>query len=264
MSRLCIALAQVMGDHRVEKNLEKARLFTARAARAGAGIVVFPEMFMALPREGASLADVAETTEGPFVQALGAMAAEHGILICAGLWESSPKTPLVYNLALVISPSGGISAAYRKLHLFDALAVRESDRMAPGGTPPPVFTAGGLRVGLAICYDLRFPELFRSLSGQGVDVILVPAAWYAGPLKEAQWLTLLRARAVENVCYAGGAVLTGAPYAGRSAAFDPFGVPLADAGETEGIVTFTAEKSRLDEIRQKLPALQHRRPDVFP
>ena len=264
MSRLRFALAQVTGDCDVRKNLEKARRFAARAAGAGAEIVVFPEMFMALPREGEPLGEAAEPADGPFAQALGGIAKEHGLFICAGLWESSPEPPLVYNLALVVSPSGGISAAYRKIHLFDALAVRESDRMLPGESPPAVFTAGAFTIGLAVCYDLRFPELFRSLSGQGADVMLVPAAWYAGPLKEDQWLTLLRARAIENVCYAAGAVLTGPPFAGRSAAFDPFGVPVADAGESEGIATFTAEKSRLDEVRAKLPALEHRRPDIFP
>jgi deaminated glutathione amidase len=186
------------------------------------------------------------------------------VYICAGLWETSPTPPLVYNVALMISPSGETLAAYRKIHLFDALAVRESDRMAPGAASPSVFTANGLKFGLAVCYDLRFPELFRVLSDQGADVILVPSAWYAGGMKESQWLTLLRARAIENVCYAAGAVLTGTPFSGRSAAFDPFGVPLADAGESERIVTFTAEKSRLDEIRLKLPALRHRRPDIFP
>jgi deaminated glutathione amidase len=143
------------------------------------------------------------------------------MFVAAVLWEKVPGHDKVYNVLAVFDPNGELATVYRKLHLFDALSVRESDRMLAGQAPPPVVSICGVKVGLAICYDIRFPELVRYLARQGAELLLVPAAWYAGPLKEDHWLTLLRARAIENTCYAAGAVLTGKSFIGRSAAFDP-------------------------------------------
>ena len=263
MTVLTLAVAQVEGNQDPERNLETARAQCERAAAMGARVLVFPEMFMALPRQGEGLEGVAEPLDGPFASALAEMAAKHGLYLAAGLWEKVPGETRVYNTACVFSPAGERVAQYRKLHLFDALSVRESDRMLRGGETPQVIDIDGFKVGIAICYDLRFPELFRSMSARGVDAILLPAAWYAGPLKEEQWLTLLKARAIENVCYAAGSVLCGAPFAGRSAIIDPFGVMLCDAGESSGVVAARIERKRLDEVRGKLPALDHRRLDIF-
>jgi predicted amidohydrolase len=118
-------------------------------------------------------------------------------------------------------------------------------------------------MGLAICYDLRFPELFRDLALRGADAVVVPSAWYAGPLKEEHWLTLLQARAIENTMYVGGANLCGPPFAARSAVFDPFGVMLAGAGEGEALVSAQLNRGRIDEVRTKLPSLTHVRRDLF-
>jgi predicted amidohydrolase len=152
---------------------------------------------------------------------------------------------------------------YRKLHLFDALSIRESDRMAPGDALPEIVEAEGLRVGLTICYDLRFPELFRHLSDRGADLILVPSAWYAGPLKEEHWFTLLKARAIENTCYIAGANMAGGPFSARSAVIDPFGVPLAEGGESPGLLFAEIDPDRIGAVREKLPALAHRRRDLM-
>ena len=263
MAELTICLAQVIGDSEPETNIATARRYTRQAARTGADLLLLPEMFMALPGAQTTPGKVAEPLDGNFGKTLAAIAREEKIAICAGVWESSGDGQPPYNTAVVWNAAGERLAAYRKLHLFDALAVKESDLMVAGDTPPPVFSLKGMRVGLAICYDLRFPEHFRYLSDQGADVMLVPAAWYAGPMKEEMWLCLLRARAMENVCYAAGAVLAGGSFAARSCAFDPFGVPLADAGEAEGLVTFTARSSRIEAVRAKLPAIDHRRMHIF-
>jgi len=135
--------------------------------------------------------------------------------------------------------------------------------MVGGDEPPPIFTLNGIRIGLAICYDLRFPELFRYLAHQGVQISIVPAAWYAGNLKEDHWLTLLRARAIENTMYVGGCNLCDPPFAARSAIFDPFGVILAEAGESEKLMTAVVEVSRVREVRTKLPSLSHCKLSVF-
>ena len=224
---------------------------------------MFPEMFMALPEQGRSLDKVAEPLDGPFVNSLTGLASKYGLHIVSGFWEKVPGDHRVHNAAVILSPEGKILDCYRKVHLFDALSIRESDRMIPGNALPPLFTIKDVRIGLAICYDLRFPELFRNLALRGAHLIIVPSAWYAGPLKEEHWLTLLKARAIENTVYIAGANLTGGPFSGRSAIFDPFGVPIAAGGESPGLVTGKIDIDRIKEVRAKLPSLEHCRLDLF-
>ncbi len=261
---LTIALAQTPVSRDPEENLAVASRHARKAAARGADLLVFPEMFMARPQEGKPLAEAAQPLDGAFVRSLADMAKEHRLAIASGIWETVPgEKERAGNVAVVLGPDGEILARYQKIHLFDALSIRESDRMTGGDTPPPVFNLKGMTVGMAICYDLRFPELFRNLAARGADVVIVPAAWYSGPLKEDHWLTLLRARAIENTMYVAGASLCGPPFAARSAVFDPFGVMLADAGEAEFLLTARLERSRIDEVRAKLPALDHVRHDIF-
>lgn len=257
-----LVLVQTRASPDKRANLEAALRTLGELEVDGPTLVAFPEMYMAQPDER-PLAAQAEPLDGPFVRALADAAAERGVHVACGMWETSPDPERVYNTLVVLGPDGRRVGAYRKLHLFDALAVRESDRMLPGDAAPPVLAIGDVRVGVAICYDLRFPELFRDLAARDADVVVVPSAWYAGPLKEDHWLTLLRARAIETTCYVAGADLTGAPFSGRSAAFDPFGVPIADAGENVGLLRVRIDPARVREVREKLPTLRHRRPDVF-
>ncbi len=260
---LKLALAQVAGTHAPEDNLTLARDITAEASTQGADIIVFPEMFMGLPKKWGSPADFAEPVDGPFVESLARLAKGHNLYVIAGLWEKVPETGLVRNAAIILSPEGKTITVYRKLHLFDALSVRESDTMLPGDELPAICDIKGFNVGLAICYDLRFPELFRHLAHRGADLVIVPSAWYAGLIKEDHWLTLLRARAIENTFYIAGANLTGPIFCGRSSVFDPFGVPKAGAGEGPELLIAKIDSERLDEIRSKLPTLKHCRPELF-
>ena len=260
---LNIALAQVETTPDPATNLEKAAMLARQAAARGADMIVFPEMFMGLPAPGRTPAAIVAADGGKFGRGLASLAAEAGLFVTAGCWEAGPDPGRVYNTARIVSPAGQTVAVYHKLHLFDALSVRESDTMAPGGARPPVVEIAGVRVGLAICYDLRFPELFRDLAGRGAQLILVPSAWYQGPMKETHWLTLLRARAIENTLYIAGCNLMGTAFCGRSAVFDPFGVLAADAGEAETLVAAEVRIERLEAVRQKLPALRHRRNDLL-
>lgn len=261
---LSVALAQVeVGSEKLE-NLNAARRCIAQAAEQGADLMVFPEMFMANPPQGEPLASVAEPLTGPFVSALADMAREYQLAIVCGVWESVPGDAVrAANVAVALDRDGQIKARYNKIHLFDALKVRESDTMTGGNEPPPQFEVNGFTVGLAICYDLRFPELFRFHAENGADLVLVPAAWYAGPLKEDHWLCLLRARAIENTMYVAGADLCGTVFAGRSACFDPFGVPLVDAGDGETLLVFKIARERLQAVRSNLPCLEHRKGTLF-
>ena len=259
-----IALAQLSISPNPEENRESARRLSVEASKNGADMLIFPEMFMALPRRSLSLPAVAEPLEGPFVASLRELAEKYGLYIIAGIWESISGKDRVGNTVVVLSSTGELLTAYRKLHLFDALSIRESETMLAGDAFPVVTPVCGLNTGLAICYELRFPELFRHLALQGADLIVVPSAWYAGTLKEDHWLTLLRARAIENTCYVAGANLTGSAFCGRSAVFDPFGVQIADAGEGTKLLFAQIDRERLAEVRAKLPVLKHVRSDMFP
>ena len=263
-AKFTIALAQVEITADPAANFDKAERFTRQAASNGADIIVFPEMFMGLPTQNRPPIQIAEAHEKPFIKQLKGLSLEMDIRITAGCWEKSQDSQRVYNTAYTFSPEGNTIAAYRKMHLFDALNVRESDTMVPGNALPPVVEIAGIQVGFAICYDLRFPELFRYLSGQGAQLIIVPSAWYQGPMKEEHWLNLLRSRAIENTLYVAGCGLTGPSFCGRSSLFDPFGVQLVSAGEEEKLLLGDINVDRIDAVRQKLPCLQNRRKDLLP
>lgn len=260
---LKLALAQIKGTHVPEDNLALARNLIPEASLNGADLIVFPEMFMGVPHKKSSPADFAEPVDGPFAMSLARLAQEHNLYLAAGLWEKVPETDLVRNAVIMFSPEGKTVTVYRKLHLFDALSVRESDTMLPGKDLPSIFEIKGFNVGLAICYDLRFPELFRHLAHKGAELVIIPSAWYAGPIKEDHWLTLLRARAIENTFYVAGANLTGSAFCGRSSVFDPFGVLKAGAGENPELLVVDICSERIDEVRSKLPALKHCRSELF-
>ncbi len=260
---LTIALAQVQGSSDPARNLEKAHRCAARAAQAGAKLLVFPEMFMGLPGGDQTPVSLARHSDVDFLEHLNGIARNSGLHILAGIWEPSPDPHRAYNTAVLINAQGKLQAKYRKLHLFDALNVRESDTMKPGDAPPFVESVDGFRVGVAICYDLRFPELFRYLADQGAQLIVVPAAWYQGSVKEEHWLTLLQARAIENTVYMAGCNLIGHAFCGRSIVFDPFGIPMATAIEGEDCVIAVVSSERLKAVREKLPCLENRRRDLF-
>ena len=264
MSSLTIALAQVQVAREKQTNLETAERCIAKAAALGAELVIFPEMFMACPQKGVPLATAAEPLDGEFVTALARLARHYQLAVMTGIWETvAGETARAANVVIALDKEGELIARYNKIHLFNALSVRESDQMLGGDDLPEIFELAGIRVGIAICYDLRFPEIFRYLAKSKADLVVVPAAWYAGHLKEDHWLTLLRARAIENTMYVAGSDLCGKAFSGRSVCYDPFGVPLTDAGEGENVVIARIERQRVTEIRDKLPCLEHIRDDLF-
>ena len=260
---LMLGLAQFTGRSTPEHNLAAARDFALEASQKQVALLAFPEMLMAVPPKDVPLHVIAEPLDGAYATALAEIAREFHLYLLATLWEKSPESDRVFNTALLFSPEGERLAAYRKLHLFDALNVQESRAMIAGQHLPVIASAAGYAVGMAICYDLRFPELFRHLATQGAEVIFVPSAWYAGTMKEDHWLTLLRARAIENTCYIAGINQVGGAFCGRSAVFDPYGIQLADGGERTSLLCVPIDRDRLAEVRSKLPALRHIREDVF-
>ena len=263
--------------------MENRRLVADRlraAAAGGATLVVFPEATMCTFGDAAfDLSSVAEPLDGPFVSALAEGAARHGCVVVAGMFEQARgaepgavpgrdrgrATARVFNTAVVVRPDG-LVAAYRKLHLFDALGARESDRVAAGDPARGAVTTlldDDLVLGVMTCYDLRFPEMARALVDRGATLIALGAHWYNGPGKAEVWETLVRARAIESTAYV---VAAGKPEdegVGRSMVVDPLGEVLVELGGKEEDIAFAdVSPARVSAVRRVLPSLEHRRFDV--
>jgi len=177
----------------------------------------------------------------------------------------------VYNTAVAFDDRGELVAAYRKLHLFDAFGHRESDQVAPGHAPVLCMLAG-VRTGLEICYDVRFGELSRALAVAGAELLVLPAAWAAGPLKEEHWVTLVRASAIENTVWVaavgqvpdpGEPPTRAATGVGRSMLVDPLGVVRLDLGPAAGVAVGSVDVGLVGTVRKTVPSLANRRDDVF-
>jgi deaminated glutathione amidase len=263
-----VALGQLPISSDPQVNLDRVRVAAHAAAAQGAGLAVFPEGTQA--RFSADLRAVAEPLDGEFCQGLAGLAESAGLAIVAGVFEPTPDGR-VYNTTVGFDSDGSLAAVYRKLHLFDALGHRESDNVAAGGDVV-IATLGGLRVGFMTCYDVRFPELARALAVGGAELLVLPAAWAAGTFKEEHWVTLVRARAIENTIWlaAAGQVPdageppTRAPTGiGRSMLVDPMGVVRLDLGPAEGLGMGEVDKEQTAATRAVLPCLANRREDVF-
>ena len=232
------------------------------AAVSGADLVLFPEAAMVGGRPDQSLVPFAERLDGAFVGELQRMAARHRVAIVAGMFEPAEPSR-VYNTVVAVSQDGRLIGSYRKIHLYDAFGHKESDRIAPGDGQTLLFDLGGMRLGVMTCYEVRFPEVARRLAELGAEALLLPAAWARGPLKELHWETLARARAIENTVYVAAAGQVSATLTGLSAIYDPMGVAIVNAGESEGVVIGEVRRERLDEVRRINPSLAMRRPDVY-
>lgn len=240
-------------------NLARARGFVEQAARAGARVAVFPELFTL----GFTMAPepFAEPLPGPTTEAVAVLSREFGLFLVGSCVEA--HTPHPRNAAFVTAPDGALIAAYRKIHPF---SYGEEHQHYTGGSDCPLFEVDGIPCGLQICYDLRFPEPFRSLAARGAEVVFVPANW---PVRRiAAWSTLLAARAIENqmaVCGTNrvGRDGAGLDYPGASAIHDAFGTAVATGGEVEGLVVGDLDLAALRAWRGRFPALQDRRPEVY-
>jgi len=222
-------------------------------------LLVLPEAFARdFGDPGSPLAPVAEPLEGPFVAAAGAKTDATGAAVVAGMFEQSADPERPYNTTIV-AQGGGLRTSYRKIHLYDAFGQRESDIVSAGPIEPVVTELGGFQVGLMTCYDLRFPELARALSASGAEVLVLPAAWVAGPGKVAQWQTLIRARAIENVCWLIAAAQPGPRYSGHSAIVAPTGDVVAEAGDGEELLSAEIDLDTVRAARERNPALGLRR-----
>lgn len=270
--RVVAAAVQLNSHADVAQNLLRADALVAEAARRGAEIIVFPENFAFMGGEDDERLRVAENLDGPHSgiirQFLETNTKRFGVwIIAGGLPEASSDAARVHNTCVVVAPDGSVTARYRKIHMFDVEVgdgqrYRESASCAPGDNPV-VADVAGARVGLSICYDLRFPELYRTLVDQGAEVLVVPAAFTLATGKD-HWHVLLRARAIESQCYVIAAAQWGTHPKGRrtfgkSCIVDPWGEVIAQASEGEGFALATLDPAYLKHVRTSLPSLEHRR-----
>lgn len=248
-------------------NLAAAEHWIETAAQQGAQLVALPEMFTCFGSPAAILS-AAELIPGPTSARLSALAARLRITLVAGSFpEQSERADRIYNTSLLFGPDGALLSTYRKVHLFDVdlpgrVTVRESDWCLPGEALSVTATPCG-RVGVAICYDLRFPELFRALASSDMDVLVLPAAFTQTTGRD-HWELLVRARAVENQVFVVAPNQCGANGAGQvsfghSMIVDPWGTPLATAADGAGLALAEIDFVRMADIRRQLPALTHRR-----
>lgn len=270
LRRYTAAVVQMDSQNDKGQNLREACRYIDEAAAKGAKLICFPEV-MNLNGRNVGEGGGRETIPGYTTEILMAKAREHGVYIHGGsLHEQLPDDGRAGNTSFVIDPEGRIVARYRKLHTFDATLSdgtesRESDRIRPGDRIVTVDTALG-RMGLSICYDIRFPELYRVMMLQGAQILFVPAN-FTYPTGRDHWEILLRARAIENFCYVLAADQTGQKEQylayGNSMIIDPWGRVLARAGSSPCVIFGQIDLDLVDHVRAQIPALRNRRTDIY-
>ena len=274
MSRLLrrwkVAAVQMTSTEDVERNLRLAQGWVRRAADQGADLVALPENFAYLRTEGARIG-FSTSLDGDVVRAMGGLARETGChLLLGSIPEAIRRSRRIHNTSVLIGPGGKPLAVYRKMHLFDiniagGVVLEESRTVAPGPVPVIARTRLG-RLGLTVCYDLRFPELYRRLALEGAQVLFVPAAFtaYTGP---HHWLPLLRARAIENQCWVVAPAQVGQHNPqrrshGETVVIDPWGKVVARRPRRVGLVAAEIDLDAVDRVRTGLPCLEHVRPEL--
>jgi predicted amidohydrolase len=269
--RIRVACVQMTSRQDKAANLERAESLVARAASTGADVVVLPEKWNLIGSADDYRAAAEPLDGGPSVAAMSRWARTLGVTLVGGsITERREGRDKLSNTCCVFDPEGGRVAVYRKIHLFDVEVAgqiyRESEAEEPG-TDPVVARVENWAVGLTVCYDIRFPELYRILALEGAELATVPAH-FTTPTGKDHWHVLLRARAIENQYYvvaAGqvGETLPGKPAYGRSLIVDPWGIVLAQAPYEETVITAEIDWVRLREIRAKLPSLANRQADAY-
>ena len=252
-------------------NIEKTAFLVGQSAAGGAELVLLPEKWNAIGDAEELHANAESLEDGESVAAMAEWARSHGIWVIGGsITERREGREKLSNTCVVFDPDGEIAAVYRKIHLFDVevggIVYRESEAEEPGDEPV-VAQVGDWSVGLSVCYDVRFPELYRVLALEGAELLTVPAHFTLHTGRD-HWEVLLRARAIENTCYVAaaaqiGETRPGKPSFGRSLIADPWGLVVALAPDEEGVIVADLDRERVARVRQNLPSLASRRPEAY-
>ena len=261
-----VAIVQFKASTNKNKNLETILNYIKKASKQGAKLCAFPEFMMFYTTSSQTptqLAMLAEKINGSFVNSIAKAAKKNSIQVVGTFYEKSNKKNRVYDTSFLVNNSGKIISKYRKIHLYNALGFRESDKMIPGSKiAKPIQTRIG-KLGMLICYDLRFPEMSRTLAISGSEILVVPSAWVKGKMKEEHWITINKTRAIENGCYVIAPDQVGNIYCGRSIVVDPFGKILLDMKKRQGLGIVDISLDKVKEIRKILPLLKNRRTDIY-
>jgi deaminated glutathione amidase len=269
--RLRVACVQLNASESKAENIERAGRLVARAAATGADLVVLPEKWNGIGPPDFMRANAESLEGGETIDAMSGWARDHKITLVGGsIAERREGREKLSNTCVVFDSEGEIAAVYRKIHMFDVevggQVYRESEAEEPGESAISC-DVEGWKVGLTVCYDLRFPELYRILAVEGAEVITVPSAFTLFTGKD-HWELLLRARAVENQCYVvaadqWGTHGDGKASFGRSMIIDPWGVVLAQAPDEDGVIAAELDRARIEQVRRALPSLANRQPAAY-
>lgn len=261
------AVIQLNSNNRRDTNLARAESLLAEASAAGATLVLLPENFSFMGADEAEKRAMAEPEESAVVLGfLQQQARRHGMLILGGSTPLAGPAGTIRNAMPAILPDGAIAAIYDKMHLFDVNLPDEQyleSELVSAGNSPATVCSGPWKIGMSICYDLRFPELYRHYSAIGCNILAIPAA-FTVPTGKAHWQVLLQARAIENQCYLLAAGQSGTHPGGRktwghSMIIDPWGEVIAEIGTNEGLAIASLRLGFVAQVRSRMPALQHRR-----
>jgi deaminated glutathione amidase len=280
-----VSIVQMKSSFNKDENLLFSQEQIEKAGRKNAQLICFPEFQMAFsPNSQTSkeLFSISESVEGNFIKELCKSAKENDICVIGTIYERS-DTDLdkldqslnenrnkdidnqyrVYDTVVFINNRGGLVSRYRKLHLYDALSFQESKKLMAGNNIfTPVDSPLG-KMGVLICYDLRFPELSRIMTIGGARALIAPSGWVQGTMKEDHWLTMCKARSIENGVYLIAPNQLGNIFCGRSLIIDPFGIVVLDMGNREGMEIVDLDIKRIDSVRNDLPLLKNRRTDLY-
>ena len=270
MRKFIIAVLQMDSQNNVEDNLKTVVEFIGEAAGRGAKLIAMPENMNYI---GADIAERAEEIPGGATfQLLSSLAQKYGAwLHCGNIYEKNPNDPRPFNTTMIISPKGELVAKYRKIHPFDVVipngpSNRESEHVCPGNEIVSVDTGEVGCLGLSICYDMRFAELYRIMALDGAQIFMVPAN-FTMPTGKDHWETILRTRAIENGCYVAAPAQYGIKpkfqaYA-NSMVIDPWGNVIARASNYPQVITAEIDLDYIDKVRRQLFTLENRRPDIY-
>jgi len=259
-----VSVSQFKSTPDVRENLDTVLRHIGEAAREGARVIAFPEASMvAFESSRDELRAHAEQSAAAFIQAVAGAARQHRIDVFVGVYEASGE-PRSSNVFVHANRDGQIAGRYEKVHLYDAFSFQESAKNRHAPLKPDhgeVYVADidGIKFGVLNCYDLRFPEIARIAIDKGADVLVYGAGWIAGSLKELHWESLLRARAIENTCFVLASCQPPPESVGLSMILDANGLTLAGVARREGIAVASIDRGRLEEVREVLPCLAHRR-----
>ena len=270
MNKFTVAVLQLDSQDDVQKNLDTVVSFIEEAVQRGAKLITMPESMNYVGLDNAGHAE--EIPGGPTFQLMAEQAKKYGVwLHCGSIYEKNPNDPRPFNSTMVIDPQGNLAAKYHKIHPFDVVIPngpvnRESERICPGSEIVTVDTGEVGHLGLSICYDMRFAEMYRIMALEGAQILLTPAD-FTMPTGKDHWETILRTRAIENGCY----VVAPAQYGvkpkfqayANSLVVDPWGNVIARASNHPQVITAEIDLDYLQQVRRQIFTLENRRPDVY-